>query len=502
MSQAPSKGTLFGHPTGLYILFTTEMWERFSYYGMRALLVLTLVAATESVNPGFGLSQGDALKLYGYYTALVYFTPLIGGWLADNFLGQRKSILWGGVLMAAGQFVLFAATPHSMDLFYVGLGLIIAGNGLFKPNISTIVGDLYPQGDARRDSAFSIFYMGINLGAFIAPLITSTLGESPEYGWRWGYFAAGVGMSLAVITQGLTFQRFLGDIGKIPGAKLSLEASGGTKKPLTNVERDRLRVILSLFVFVTVFWLAFEQAGGLMNIYASEYTARTVGSFEIPAGYFQSLNPLFILIFAPVFSVLWVFLHKRDSSPDAPIKIFAGLLLTAIGFGFLVVGVFEIQATGSSSMIWLVLAYLFHTLGELCISPVGLSLMTKLAPLRLASLVMGIWFLMPAIAQYLAGLVGSFSDTADQYDPVRHFAGSLGISPQFSGLLVVFGGIALGLIVFGLILWAVSGKLVDWMHGAERQEPSTAAEGIEQELEVVAEHEGITTSKASDKNQK
>jgi len=491
MSQAPAKGSLFGHPTGLYILFTTEMWERFSYYGMRALLVLTLVEATNSLNPGFGMSQGDALKLYGYYTALVYFTPLIGGWLADNFLGQRLSILWGGILMAAGQFVLFAATPHSIDLFYVGLGLIIAGNGLFKPNISTIVGDLYPQGDARRDSAFSIFYMGINLGAFLAPLVTSTLGESAEYGWRWGYFAAGVGMLLAVITQITTFQRFLGDVGKIPGAKLSMQQDGGVKKPLTKIERDRLRVILSLFVFVTVFWLAFEQAGGLMNIYAADYTDRMIGDTEVKAGYFQSLNPLFILIFAPIFSVLWVYLNKVDKSPDAPIKIFAGLILTAIGFGFLVVGIFEIQATGSSSMIWLVLAYLFHTLGELCISPVGLSLMTKLAPLRLASLVMGIWFLMPAIASNLAGLLGSFSDTADQYDPVRSFAASVGIDAQFSGLLAVFGGIAVGLVIFGVILWAISGKLVDWMHGAERTAPTTATEGLEQELEAVAEHEGI-----------
>lgn len=491
MSQAQPKGTLFGHPTGLYVLFTSEMWERFSYYGMRALLVLTLVEATNSMNPGFGMTSGDALLIYGYYTSLVYFTPLIGGWLADNFLGQRTSILWGGVLMAAGQFTLFAATPHSLPLFYVGLGLIIAGNGLFKPNISTIVGDLYPQGDARRDSAFSIFYMGINLGAFLAPLITATLGESADYGWRWGYFAAGVGMSLAVVTQGLFFQRFLGDIGKVPGAKLSAQNSGGVQKPLTTEERDRLRVILSLFVFVTVFWLAFEQAGGLMNIFASEYTDRMIGDTEVNAGYFQSLNPLFILIFAPLFAALWVGLSKRDKSPDAPIKIIAGLVLTAIGFGFLVVGVYEIQATGKSSMIWLVLAYLFHTLGELCISPVGLSLMTKLAPLRLASLVMGIWFLMPALAQLLAGWVGAFSDTADKYEGVRNFVAQFGIEAQFAGLFVVFAGIAVGLLVFGVVLWLVSGKLVDWMHGAERMEPTDTTTALEQELEAVGEHDAM-----------
>lgn len=468
MSQAPAKSELWGHPKGLYVLFTAEMWERFSYYGMRALLVLTLVAATEAANPGFGMSDADALSLYGIYTGLVYFTPLLGGWLADNYIGQRRSILFGGILMAAAQFTLFAATPHSLELFYVGLGLLIAGNGLFKPNISTIVGDLYPQGDARRDSAFSIFYMGINLGAFIAPLVTSTLGESADFGWRWGYFAAGVGMTLAVLTQAFFFPRYLGDVGIVPGAKRDRELTGGVKQPLSKVEHDRLRVILFLFVFVTVFWLAFEQAGGLMNIYADRYTDRVIGGTEVPAGYFQSLNPLFILLFAPVFSFLWMWLNKKDKSPDAPIKVFTGLILTSIGFVFLILGLFEIQVSGKANMMWLILAYLFHTLGELCISPVGLSLMTKLAPLRLASLVMGVWFLMPAIANYLAGMVGAFSEKADQYEFSINLAQSIGLEPQYSGLLVVFGGVAVGLLVFAVILWSISGMLVKWMHGAER----------------------------------
>lgn len=468
MSQAPAKSELWGHPKGLYVLFTAEMWERFSYYGMRALLVLTLVAATEAANPGFGMSDADALSLYGIYTGLVYFTPLLGGWLADNYLGQRRSILFGGILMATAQFTLFAATPHSLELFYVGLGLLIAGNGLFKPNISTIVGDLYPQGDARRDSAFSIFYMGINLGAFIAPLVTSTLGESADFGWRWGYFAAGVGMTLAVLTQAFFFPRYLGDVGIVPGAKRDRELTGGVKQPLSKVEHDRLRVILFLFVFVTVFWLAFEQAGGLMNIYADRYTDRVIGGTEVPAGYFQSLNPLFILLFAPVFSFLWMWLNKKDKSPDAPIKVFTGLILTSIGFVFLILGLFEIQVSGKANMMWLILAYLFHTLGELCISPVGLSLMTKLAPLRLASLVMGVWFLMPAIASYLAGMVGAFSEKADQYEFSINLAQSIGLEPQYSGLLVVFGGVAVGLLVFAVILWSISGMLVKWMHGAER----------------------------------
>ena len=470
MSLNIPQGTLMGHPKGLFLLFATEMWERFSYYGMRALLVLTLVAATEAANPGFGMSQSDAINLYGTYTGLVYLTPIIGGWIADNFLGQRLSIIIGGVLMALGQFTLFSSVPGSLTVFYVGLGLIIIGNGFFKPNISAMVGDLYPQGDARRDAAFSIFYMGINLGAFIAPFITSTLGEDPNFGWRWGYFAAGCGMSLSVVIQLFLAQRYLGDVGRVAGAKRDLAASGGVKQPLTREERDRLRVIMFLFVFVTMFWLAFEQAGGLMNIFAAEYTDRMVGSFEVPAGWFQSANPLFILLFAPVFSWLWVKLNKMNKNPSAPVKIVGGMILTAIGFGFLVLGVFQMQIApdAKSSMMWLTLAYLFHTLGELCISPVGLSLMTKLSPIRLASLVMGIWFLMPAVAQKLGGMVGAFSEHAGEYEAVRNFAAGLGVTQAHSGLLAVFGGIGVALILFCIALWLLSGTLVDWMHGAEQ----------------------------------
>ena len=471
MNQPPASGTLFGHPKGLFLLFSTEMWERFSYYGMRALLILTLVAATESTNPGFGLSNGDALLLYGYYTGLVYAATLFGGLIADNLLGQRKSIILGGALMAIGQFTLFAATPHSMSLFSVGLGFIIAGNGLFKPNISAIVGDLYPQGDARRDGGFTIFYMGINLGAFIAPLVTSSLGESDSFGWRYGYLAAGIGMALSVVIQLLFAQKYLGDLGKVPG-RISSRSASGTPTPLTKVEFDRLRVVLFLFVFVTMFWLAFEQAGGLMSLFASEHTDRMVGTFEVPAGWFQSLNPLFILMFAPLFAWLWVKLNAMNKQPDAPIKILFGMLLTSIGFIFLIVGVFEMQVNPSakSSMMWLTLAFLFHTLGELCISPVGLSLMTKLAPVKLASLIMGVWFLMPAVAHYLAGFVGAYSDTAGENSAVVEFAASFGVQAAHAGLLVVFGGIAVALVVFAAVLWMLSGTLVRWMHGAERMQ--------------------------------
>jgi len=442
------KGEFLGHPKGLYLLFATEMWERFSYYGMRALLVLTLVAGTEAANPGFGWGQGDALRLYGLYTALVYLTPLFGGWLADNYIGQRKSVIIGGLVMAAGQFVLAYSLPGSIALFYVGLALLIIGNGFFKPNISTMVGDFYAEGDARRDGAFTIFYMGINAGAFIAPLVCSTLGEDPAYGWRWGYFAAGCGMLLSVLIQAVLAERFLGDIGKQPAALRSLAASGGTHQPLTSEERDRLRVIFMLFVFVVLFWAAFEQAGGLMNLYAADKTDRMVGAFEVPAGWFQSLNPLFIVLLGPVFSMLWARLGQSGRNPPTPKKMIWGLLLTGIGFVAMVGAVYDQAATGKAHMGWLVIAYLFHTMGELCISPVGLSMVTKLAPLRLASLMMGVWFLINFVANYLAGLLGSFA--------------------EHLGELAIFGGLAATLGVFAVVLWLLSGTLVTWMHGAEK----------------------------------
>ncbi|MBV1775121.1 peptide MFS transporter [Burkholderiaceae bacterium DAT-1] len=447
MSSNVPAGTFLGHPKGLFLLFATEMWERFSYYGMRALLVLTLVAGTEAINPGFGWNKAEALSIYGTYTGLCYLTPLFGGWLADNFLGQRKSIIIGGLIMAAGQFLLSASVPHDINLFYVGLGLLIVGNGFFKPNISTMVGDLYPSGDSRRDSAFTIFYMGINTGAFIAPFICSTLGENPAYGWKYGYMAAGTGMLLSVVVQLALAKSLLGEIGTKPGAKLALEASGGKKEPLTKVEWDRMRVVFVLFTFVVLFWAAFEQAGGLLNIYASEKTDRFVGSFEVPAGWFQSVNPVFIILLGPVFAMIWGALGRAGKNPSTPVKMILGLILTAIGFLFMVGATYDQAAHGKAAMIWLVLAYLFHTMGELCISPVGLSMVTKLAPMRLASLMMGVWFLINAIANKLAGMIGGYAEQA--------------------GELTIFGGLAVFLVVFGLGLWTISGKLVTWMHGAE-----------------------------------
>ncbi len=482
------QGTFLGHPTGLFLLFATEMWERFSFYGMRALLVLYAAAATHAANPGLGWSEPQALKLYGWYLGLVYGTAIIGGWVADNWLGQRKSVILGGLVMAAGQFLLasppdtlgtsgafslsalgidFPATPTS---FYLGLLCMCIGNGFFQPNLSTRVGDLYPQGDARRDGAFVIFYMGINVGAFLAPLVCSTLGEDPAYGWRVGFFAGGIGMLLSVIIQLAFAQRYIGDVGRVPSARRSLAMSGGEKHPLTNVEKDRLRVVFVIFVFVVIFWATFEQAGGLMNLFAEKYVRRDVNGFLVPTGWFQSVNSLFIILLGIPFSMMWSKLGARGRNPPSPVKMFLGLAQVALGFVCLVIAVFEMQnsADMKSSMIWLVLAYFFHTTGELCISPVGLSMVTKLAPLRLASLMMGVWFLVNLVGNTLAGYIGAFTEHMGEYAWMVQIAADSGVRPEHAGLLGVFGGLAVVLFVFSIALWAISGRVVSWMHGAEK----------------------------------
>ncbi|ELV7518807.1 peptide MFS transporter [Photobacterium damselae] len=443
-----SSGTFMGHPKGLFLLFSTELWERFSYYAMRAILVLYLTDKT--INGGLGWSTQDALQLYGTYTGLVYFTPLIGGWIADNILGQRRSIIIGGILMAIGQFTLALphsmVDPHAVTFFYIGLGFLVVGNGLFKPNISTMVGDLYKEGDHRRDGAFTIFYMGINIGSLLAGVIAGT--ASTVYGWKAGFLCAGIGMTLSLIIQLLFAERLLGNIGKVPAAhRAAAMNKSGKQEPLTKVERDRLKVILVMCTFVIVFWAGFEQAGGLMNIYSQEYTNRMIGSFEVPAAWFQSLNPFFIIICAPILASIWVKMGKNE--PASPVKFALAMFSLALGFACMIGAALEQggDLTVKTSMMWLVGAYFFHTIGELCLSPIGLSLVTKLAPLRLASLMMGAWFGANAIANYVAGIVGS----------------RLGET----GPLAIFSGIAITAIVAGVLLLLLSNKLIDWMHGAE-----------------------------------
>ena len=448
VSNMQNQQQIFGHPRGLFLLFSTELWERFSYYAMRAILVLYLTDAT--LNGGMGWSTKDALDLYGIYTGLVYITPLIGGYLADNYLGQRRSILIGGALMAIGQFTLAipaeAIGISPMHSFYLGLALLIAGNGLFKPNISTMVGDLYQEGDHRRDGAFTIFYMGINIGALLAGVVAGSVTNS--FGWKAGFVAAGIGMLISLVMQISLAQSWLGDIGRVPAAKRAMEKNKSqTKQPLTKEEFDRIKVILIMSLFTIVFWAGFEQAGGLMNIYTQQYTDRMIGSFEIPAAWFQSLNPFFIITLAPVLAVFWVKLGKRE--PNSPVKFALAMFFLALGFLCMVGAVLQQggDTTVKTSMLWLVGAFFFHTLGELCLSPIGLSLVTKLAPLRLASLMMGAWFGCNAIANYVAGYVGSH-------------VGEL-------GAMAIFSGIAVTATVSGVILLLFANKLVFWMHGAE-----------------------------------
>ena len=460
------QGTLWGHPKGLFLLFSTELWERFSYYGMRALLVLYLTAQTTA--GGLGWSEADALKLYGIYTGLVYITPLIGGWLADTFLGQRRAIIFGAIMMAAGQFTL--ALPHAMfpemvnQVFYVGLALLIAGNGMFKPNISTMVGDLYEQGDHRRDGAFTIFYMGINLGALMAGFVAGAV--ATKWGWQAGFIAAGVGMLISLLIQAFLSQRYLGDIGRVPAAQRSAALrSASQKTPLTKQEVDRIKVILVMGLFTIIFWAGFEQAGGLMNLYTENYTDRMIGSFEVPTAWFQSLNPFFIITLAPLVAAIWVKLGKRE--PSSPVKFAMGLGFLALGFLFMIGAVLEQggDTTVKTSMFWLVGAFLFHTLGELCLSPIGLSMVTKLAPLRLASLMMGAWFGFVALANYAAGMIGSFVGE--------------------SGPMAIFGGIAITAVISATILLAFANKLISWMHGAEghAEEPTHTSDDV-----VVTQH--------------
>ncbi|MDQ7050502.1 MAG: peptide MFS transporter [Enterobacterales bacterium] len=457
------KGELFGHPKGLFLLFTTEMWERFSYYAMRAILVLYLTDTAQ----GLKWSNADAISLYGTFTMLVYLTPLIGGWLADNVIGQRKSILIGGTLMAAGQFTL--GLPHAWvpgmeeTFFYIGLALLIAGNGLFKPNISTMVGDLYSEGDHRRDGAFTIFYMGINLGAWASAIVVGSIVAAYGGNWQTGFICAGLGMVASLIIQLVYAKKFLGEIGVEPSAKVSKQnqADSSIKEPLTKEEFDRIKVIMILGVFTIIFWAGFEQAGGLMNIYTNQFTDRSIDMFngwEVPTTWFQSLNPMFIVIFAPVFAALWIKMGPKE--PNSPVKFALGLFLLGVGFLFMIGAVLEQAGDPNikTSMLWLVGAYFFHTMGELCLSPIGLSMVTKLAPLRLVSLLMGVWFFYTGLANYVAGFVGSL---------VGGGHGGNSEADMINNAISIFSGIAITTTVSAIILYFMADKLVYWMHGAE-----------------------------------
>ena len=391
------RDTFLGHPKGLFLLFASELWERFSFYALRAVLVLYLTALT--IDGGLGWSKADALRLYGIYTGLIYITPLIGGALADNTLGQRKAVLFGAVLMAAGQFVL-SAFPSGL---YAGLLLLICGNGLFKPNISTMVGDLYDKNDTRRDSAFTIFYMGINIGSFFAGIAAGFI--LMQWSFQTAFFVAGLGMLIALGLQLCLAKRYLGNIGTLPAAR---KVRNESKAPLSRTEIAHLKTLMTLGVFSVVFWAGFEQAGGLLTLFAEEQTNRTIAGLTVPTAFFQSLNPLFIILLDPVFA--WIWAKAGDQATSFAVKFVWALAFSALGFLFMIGAAWENRGGAQASMLWLVATYFFHTVGELCLSPTGLSMVAKLAPARYLSLMMGVWFCFAAAANFTAGFVGAFLD--------------------------------------------------------------------------------------------
>lgn len=456
----------FGHPRGLATLFFTEMWERFSYYGMRALLVLFLSAAL--VDKGMGLSNVEANAIYGLYTAFVYLLALPGGWIADNILGQRKTVWYGGIVIAMGHFSM--AIPSDFT-FFMGLVLIVIGTGLLKPNVSTMVGDLYPEGGTRRDAGYSVYYMGINLGAFLGPLLCGFFAEKID--WHVGFGLAGIGMVIGLIQYRLT-GKYLGEIGIAPKAKeqdedeeesstesgvhrgfalglvgiliagvivaqiigwIDLTSAQGVAEALgfiiisivaaffiyifaagglTSGQKKKMGAIIIFFIGAAVFWSGFEQAGSSLNLFGKYFTDRNVGSFEIPASWFQSVNSFFIILLAPVFGWLWIKLAQRNLEPSSPLKFAFGLILLALGF-FVMVGAAKVVANGiagesMASPFFLVLTYFLHTAGELCLSPIGMSTFTKLSPKRYVGQMMGIWFVATSLGNLIAGLVAGRFD--------------------------------------------------------------------------------------------
>ena len=483
----------FGHPLGLSTLFFTEMWERFSYYGMRALLILFMTAAPAA--GGLGFDTATAGAIYGLYTSMVYMTTLPGGWIADRLIGPQRAVLYGGILIASGHFSM--AVP-SLSTFYLGLLLIVIGTGLLKGNVSVIVGRLYGANDARRDAGYSIFYMGINTGAFVAPLVCGYLGQ--RVNWHLGFAAAGVGMVLGLV-QYMFGRKYLGDAGRYPAASGSPEAQARQRQSAlrwsgaaivlfggfgaavfsgvlpvtptqiadaagyfllgltvaffgwlylssgwTPAERKQLYVIGVLFVGAALFWSQFEQAGSTLNLFADRNTRTSLLGSSFPSTWFQSLNSLFIITLAPIFAWLWVWLARRGAEPSSPAKFGVGLVLVGAGFAVLVGGAVLAEQGILVSPMWLVLVYLLHTCGELALSPVGLSAMSKLAPLRIGGLIMGVWFLAAAVGNYIGGRLAGFYEAMTL--------------PSLFGAVAVFG------IGAGVVLLLLSPLMRRWSEPA------------------------------------
>ncbi len=378
------------HPPGLYVLFFTEMWERFSYYGMRSLLVYYMIKHLQ-------FTQERSSEIYGLYTGFVYFTPLFGGMLADRLLGQRKTVILGGVLMAIGHFLMAAPS-----LFFPALVFLILGNGAFKPNISTQVGALYPPGDHRRDRAFSLFYMGINLGAFFSPLVCGTLGE--KIGYHWGFGAAGVGMVIGLVVY-LSGQKHLA-----PDLIMQNRESGQQRssEPLTRDDWLKIGAIFVMMALSIVFWSVYEQQGNTMALWADANTDRVIFGWEMPASWFQSFNPLMIFVFVPMLNMFWGWQDRRGKEPSSIAKMGIGCILLAAAFLILIPPARELAVIPRASLWWLTACTFVLTLGEIYLSPIGLSLVTKIAPARIVSMMMGVWFLSSFFGNYLSGYLGTF----------------------------------------------------------------------------------------------
>ncbi|MGG7662459.1 peptide MFS transporter [Dyadobacter sp. BHUBP1] len=487
------------HPKGLYVLFFAEMWERFSYYGMRAILLLFLL---DNIKGGMGMSAAEGTAIYGLYTASVYLLTLPGGWLADNILGQKKAIWYGGIVIMLGHIIL--ALPAGPAIFFLGLSTVAIGTGLLKPNISSIVGELYPEGGARRDAAFSIFYMGINLGSFLGIAIVGYLGE--KVNWHMGFGAAAIGMLLGLIVFRYGSATYLKGLGEVPSAKEASEeavepASSSNKMlgygliallvvflivlqstgtinmttaqglaqgagiiivsisaayflfilvagGLTRVEKYRVGVLIILFLAIALFWAGYEQAGTSLQIFAERHTQRMIGGWEVPSSWFQNFQPTFVLIFAPVLASLWISLSSKNRNPSIPVKFAMGLILLGLSF-FVMVAASNIAVKGElASPFFLTFTYFLHTIGELCVSPVGLSSYTKLAPKRYVSQLMGIWFVGASLGNLIAGL----------------FAGGFDESNVLQ-MPALFNQVAIITTIFGLILLVFWKPIKGWMGG-------------------------------------
>ena len=437
-------------------------------------------------NPGFGWDEESAAYLYAIYTWAVYFTPIFGGYLADKFLGTHRSMVLGGWIIAlghitlagteffgitAGQAVSLQTSPGALLTFVLGLGLIVVGTGFFKPCVSVMVGQLYGPDDTRRDSGFTIFYMGINLGAFLSPLVAGTLGQ--KVGWHWGFGSAAVGMILGLICYQFLRPKYLAGVGLSP--KAIAEQKGNPeieskvdeaelKRPLDNVDVQRIIVILILaFIGNIFFWAAFEQAGSSLNVFADQNTDRNIFGYEFPSTWYQSVNALTIVLCAPIFSALWVWLDKRDSNPSTPMKFAFGLWLLGLSFIAMVFGALEARGDNLAGPQWLLISYIVITWGELCLSPVGLSVVTKLAPAKLQSLMMGVWFFSFSLANFLAGMMAAFST---KFKP-----GENGEPPEYSFFLEGLPGFYLMLVVFpigaGILIALLSPLIRKMMHGVK-----------------------------------